>query len=303
MQAVVNPLYPNRIQLQLSQGPDPTTGPLATAAGAGFDPRSNVELYLGGVATPINSFAFDAPNNQYLMFTSVAINTANVVQLVYHMATPPFLGSAGVLPGFAIVAIVQDVYDPVIPELAVSVPSATNPAYVFLNTTGGTNTSPIGWNDGGYGDGGFGGTGVSTGSTVVTTGWGDGGFGAGGFGGQTVVNGAAPPTTFEVYPVTGWNIGGYNEGGYGVGGIAPLQVEFYALGIAQVRIQCSTPVYDSGLIPATSLYGSIYIPNLVPGDYLTLTLAAYDAQGNLMTQNGVTMILTFNINIENVSSS
>jgi hypothetical protein len=118
LSAFVNPNYPNRIELYLG----PFTGPLI-AGDVVFNPGTALEVYVGGVLTPIMAFGFDVPNNRYLLFTQNTINTALITQVIYHMPTPVFTASGTIMPGFALVAGVSNVIDPVNPSISLMVPS------------------------------------------------------------------------------------------------------------------------------------------------------------------------------------
>jgi hypothetical protein len=135
VQAVINALYPNRIQLQLSSG-DPAIGPLVTSSAVAFSPATDLEIYVAGGVASVQSYVYDFTNDQYLIFINGVIPSGAVVQVVYHMQQTPFLGSQGAIGGFSLIASVSTTADPVIPTLSVSVPQAEDPAYVaFPNTT------------------------------------------------------------------------------------------------------------------------------------------------------------------------
>ena len=87
MQAETNAPYPNRIQLLLAPfaGPFVQDGPLGA-----FDPRRDLEVYVDGVRQVVQTFAFDAANNRYLLYLQNAINLQGTIQIVHHVPSPPF---------------------------------------------------------------------------------------------------------------------------------------------------------------------------------------------------------------------
>lgn len=130
MQAIVNTVYPNRIQLSLGAltGPFSITNPDSTVTS--FDPRELLEVYVGGLPVTLISFSFDAVNNRYLLFTAKPMDTTQVVQVIYHMPSPAYASGAGTLPGFALVASVSTTPDPISPSVGLAVP-----ANAVINTT------------------------------------------------------------------------------------------------------------------------------------------------------------------------
>ncbi len=93
IQAVVNPLYPNRIQLVLGVEAGDLVGPFIQPNAAPFDPTVDLQLYIGGVQIPIQTWSFDASNNQYLLYTYSNFDFSSaVVQVIFHMPLPPFMG-------------------------------------------------------------------------------------------------------------------------------------------------------------------------------------------------------------------
>jgi hypothetical protein len=87
MYAETNQPYPNRIQLVCTPfvGPFVQDGPLGA-----FDPRRDIEVWIDGVLTPVQTFTFDVANNRYLLYMSAAFNLQGVIQLVHHVPDPPF---------------------------------------------------------------------------------------------------------------------------------------------------------------------------------------------------------------------
>jgi len=120
MQAIVNPAYPNRIQLQLGA----LIGPFVSTALGTFDPRRDLEVYVGGMPTALVAFRFDASGNRYLMFTGQVFDTTSVVQAVHHIPAPPFKAGAVPVPGFALIASVNTGFDVVPNTLNLSAPAA-----------------------------------------------------------------------------------------------------------------------------------------------------------------------------------
>jgi hypothetical protein len=97
MQAITNSEFPNRIQLLCA----PFTGPFTQLGPLGaFNPVRDLQVYVDGTYTPIQSSAFDAANNRYLLYTANAIDYQGIVQVIYHMPNPPFLASGGVDPAY-----------------------------------------------------------------------------------------------------------------------------------------------------------------------------------------------------------
>jgi hypothetical protein len=87
MYAQTNAPFPNRIQIVL----DPYVGPFVQDGPLGsFDPRRDLEVWIDGVLTPVQTFAFDANNNRYLLYMATEINLQGVIQVVHHMPSPPF---------------------------------------------------------------------------------------------------------------------------------------------------------------------------------------------------------------------
>lgn len=79
--------YPNRIAIVLAPffGPLIQDGPLGA-----FDPRRDLEVYVDGVKQVIQTFAYDAANNRYLLYMNQAINLQGTIQVVHHVPSPPF---------------------------------------------------------------------------------------------------------------------------------------------------------------------------------------------------------------------
>jgi len=123
MYAQTNAPYPNRLQLVLT----PFLGPLAQDGPLGeFDPRRDLRVYVDGVLTPVLTFSFDAPNNRYLLYMSGAFDLQGVVQVSYHMPSPPFADAgANVVPGFTQVASYSTAPDVVVSQMALSAVPAT----------------------------------------------------------------------------------------------------------------------------------------------------------------------------------
>ena len=91
--ATINAPYPNRITLDCA----PLIGPFVSETLGNFDCTRDVRVYLNGDLLAITSFAFDANNNRYLMYTQKpflsgieAVDSAYVLQVVHHMPKPPF---------------------------------------------------------------------------------------------------------------------------------------------------------------------------------------------------------------------
>ena len=142
MQAILNSLYPNRVQLKLSSG-GPAIGPWQTSGGATFDPRLGIEVYLNGQRTVIYTFAFDTNNDQYLLFTGDFIPVdESPVQVVYRLPASPYSGSQGVIPGFAIIAAWESPEETETPVLGVAVPATGSSVFVVFPAAG--------WNLGGW---------------------------------------------------------------------------------------------------------------------------------------------------------
>lgn len=260
MQAIVNSLYPNRIQLILSVAPAVHLGPLATAGGASFDATSDLEVYVDGNLTAVPNWLYDAAYDQYLLYTATTLPVGGVIQVVYHIPATPFLQADGstVLPGFALIAQEATGADPVSPVIGVAVPASSNQSVIFSSTT------QSGWNIGGFSTGG----------------WGSGGI---------------VSAVFPVGMVSGWDVGGYGQGGYGTAGTLSVAVEWFASGVPNVRLQSSNLPLDSGLIVATSLSGFVALPPLPANSTLNFTLAAFDEQGDPILVAGAPLILPFTI--------
>lgn len=93
MYAQTNAPYPNRIELVLAPfvGPFVQPGPLGA-----FDPRRDLQVYVDGVLQIVQTFSFDQVNNRYLLYMATAINVQGVIQIIYHVPSPPFVGGFGV---------------------------------------------------------------------------------------------------------------------------------------------------------------------------------------------------------------
>ena len=87
MYATTNGPYANRIAIWLAPffGPFVQDGPLGE-----FDPRRDLEVYVDGVRQVVQTFAFDAANNRYLLYLQNAINLKGTIQIVHHVPSPPF---------------------------------------------------------------------------------------------------------------------------------------------------------------------------------------------------------------------
>jgi hypothetical protein len=87
MIAETNAPFPNRIQIILNPliGPFTQDGPLGQ-----FDPRRDLQVYVDGVLQPVQTFAYDANNNRYLLYMEQEINLQGVIQIIHHMPSPPF---------------------------------------------------------------------------------------------------------------------------------------------------------------------------------------------------------------------
>jgi hypothetical protein len=151
VQVFVNANYPNRIELDLGS----LTGPFV-AGDVPFDPRQSLEVYIAGVPVAILAFGFDVPNNRYLMFTQNLIDTTAITQVIYHMPATVFTAGGTTVPGFALVAGVSTVIDPVTPSVGLAVPAslivnqqvmftwtAVGAAQIEITTTSGYNSGLI----------------------------------------------------------------------------------------------------------------------------------------------------------------
>ena len=89
IQAFTNNGFPSRIQLTLGdwQGPFAQEG---TSPPVLFDPTVDLEVYVDGEPLKVLSAAYDSINNRYLLYMERAFNLQGVVQVLYHMASPPF---------------------------------------------------------------------------------------------------------------------------------------------------------------------------------------------------------------------
>lgn len=100
---ITNQPYPNRVQLTLGSFVGPITNSNANISP--FDPRRDISLYVDGDLISISNFNYDALNNRYLIYTESTINTAGVVQAVYHIPVTPFRdANLNSIPGFALLA-------------------------------------------------------------------------------------------------------------------------------------------------------------------------------------------------------
>ena len=79
--------FPNRVAWWLDdfQGPFPQDGPLGD-----LDPRRDLDVYINGGLTPVQSFSYDAANNRYLLFFARTIPLGATVQAMHRMPSPPF---------------------------------------------------------------------------------------------------------------------------------------------------------------------------------------------------------------------
>jgi hypothetical protein len=129
MYAQTNQPYPNRIQIVLA----PFVGPLVQDGPLGsFDPRRDLQVYVDGTPTTVQTFSFDAANDRYLLFTASTFDLQGVIQIVHHVPSPPFQASASPslqVPGFAITASFSQQGDDTLPPQAqlFAVPSTTTP--------------------------------------------------------------------------------------------------------------------------------------------------------------------------------
>jgi hypothetical protein len=101
--ATTNGPFPNRIVLNCGV----LTGPffIAGSPPTQFDPRRDVICNADGVLLKVVSFNFDSVNNRYLIFTSVQFDLRGVIQVVYHMPSPPFVDQNNTtIGGFALIA-------------------------------------------------------------------------------------------------------------------------------------------------------------------------------------------------------
>jgi hypothetical protein len=120
---VLNPAYPNRIQLRLGF----FLGPLATADGTAFNPGRDLEVFVDGTALPIQNFTFDAAANRYLLFAPNTIPSTSLVQVTHHMPLSPFKATDGtLLPGFSRVGKQSSALDFLTPQVSLSAPLTAN---------------------------------------------------------------------------------------------------------------------------------------------------------------------------------
>jgi Bacterial Ig-like domain (group 3) len=105
--AQTNQPYPNRIQLVLAPfvGPFVQDGPLGA-----FDPRRDLQVYVDGALTKVQSFSFDAVNNRYLLFMATTINLQGVIQVIYHVSSPSFVSQSSVIVSTSLVVSPNPVY-------------------------------------------------------------------------------------------------------------------------------------------------------------------------------------------------
>ena len=119
MLAQINAPYPNRIQLELA----PYTGPFTQSGPLGsFDPARDLQIFINGVLTSVQTSSFDGTNNRYLIYMSQAfVQPQVVVQVIHHMVNPPFEDANSIsLRGFAIIAGYSTIADTPIPQIALS---------------------------------------------------------------------------------------------------------------------------------------------------------------------------------------
>lgn len=88
MQVITNRAYKNRIQWQLGD----VYGPFYNQVLGYMDPRVHLTVYVDGSPLVIDSAAFDAMNNRYLLYSKIEFNLEGVIQVVHHMPDPPFRG-------------------------------------------------------------------------------------------------------------------------------------------------------------------------------------------------------------------
>jgi hypothetical protein len=112
---VLDPLFPNRIELRLGIYQGPLSIP---STEAGFTPASDLRIFVDGILMPVQSAVFDSGVNRYLMYTTQPIATTSLVQVTHHMPNPPFKTANSVtFPGFTRTAIVSDATDLVLATL------------------------------------------------------------------------------------------------------------------------------------------------------------------------------------------
>jgi len=81
--------YANRIALYCAPFIGPFIQPGPGTLGM-FNPIRDLQIWIDGAETPIQTWSFDSANNRYLLFTETQINLQGVIQVVHHMPNPPF---------------------------------------------------------------------------------------------------------------------------------------------------------------------------------------------------------------------
>jgi hypothetical protein len=97
MYAQANQPFPNRIQLVLGSfnGPLVQLGPLGQ-----FNPQRDLQVYVDGVRQTVQSSTYDTVNNRYLLFMASAIHLQGVIQVIYHVPSPPFVSTSTTTSGW-----------------------------------------------------------------------------------------------------------------------------------------------------------------------------------------------------------
>ena len=89
--AYLDDVVDNLIRLQATvQGPF-NRFDLSSGGMVNFNPMVDLELYVDGLPETISSYSYDKATNTYLLYMRRSVTSDNIVQLIHHMPSPPYL--------------------------------------------------------------------------------------------------------------------------------------------------------------------------------------------------------------------
>jgi hypothetical protein len=78
--------HPHRLELLMNAGKGPLTN-----GERPFDPQRDLQVYVGGLLTPVISWAWDSGADRYLLYMAEDLGPyADLIQVIHHVIQPPF---------------------------------------------------------------------------------------------------------------------------------------------------------------------------------------------------------------------